>query len=843
MTPQSFRFTREDERETLTFELRPPAGLRTGTVEIRAVARDAAGHRFDVGRGDGGLPAHPSALVRAPFGRRVLRVAPLALTPAHPARLRPRRGRPVPEALRGVGLPVTVLDAATLEGGDLGRFDAIVIGPRAYETDSTLVEANARLLDYARRGGLVLVQYQQQGFFDGGFAPYRLTVGGPSTTPGLPPVSHDRVTEETAPIRILAPGDSAMRVPNQLTAADWQGWVQERGLYFARSWDPAYRPLLETHDPGEGPLEGGLLVARVGRGTYVYTGLSFFRQLPAGVPGAFRLFANLLALGVEGRRRVRRPSLALSVLPLARSSSCCSDPRTPVVVYSPHGRDQLTLLEHDFERTHPNIDIRWLDMGSQEILDRLRFERVNPQADVWFGGPTTIFDRGVQDSLLAPYRPAWHEGVGPRGIGAGDLYYPAYRTPAVIAYNSRVVSRGARRRRTGTRARAALVRQGADPGSDGERHHAGHLGAHHRAELCAPRATPTRGMTWLRRLDGQTKAYALNPAILDARLARAEGLVTLWDLPDILISRSKGMPFGYVFPRSGTVVIDDAIGLVRGGRHPAAARDSSTTSAACEAQLLAADKVYRLPARHDLPPDRLPPWVAEVEREMIVADVDWDLLARQGPAWMGYWDRHVRGTGRRRSAPVTAFLRLEQLVKRFDGTVAVNGLSLALERGEIMALLGPSGSGKTTTLRLLAGLRDARQRPRAGGGRGRHRRRAREPPLRHGVPALRALPASRCPRRTSRSGWSRSASTGPSWTGGSRGRWRWWISPASSRAASPSSPAASSSGSRWRARSRPSRACSCSTSRCRNLDPDAPGAHPARAARADPAGSASRRCS
>ena len=87
-----------------------------------------------------------------------------------------------------------------------------------------------------------------------------------------------------------------MRVPNRLGTADWQGWVQERGLYFARSWDPAFRPLLETHDPGEGPLEGGLLVARVGRGSYIYTGLSFFRQLPAGVPGAFRLFANLLAL-------------------------------------------------------------------------------------------------------------------------------------------------------------------------------------------------------------------------------------------------------------------------------------------------------------------------------------------------------------------------------------------------------------------------------------------------------------------------------------------------------------------------------------------------------------------
>ncbi len=120
---------------------------------------------------------------------------------------------------------------------------------------------------------------------------------------------------------------------------------------------------------------------------------------------------------------------------------CRGDGRTPVVLYSPHGRDQLTLLEHAFEAEHPGIDVRWLDMGSQEILDRLRFERVNPQADVWFGGPTTIFDRGIQDSVLAPYRPAWADRVGPDGVGPGDLYYPVYRTPAVIAFNSRLVAR------------------------------------------------------------------------------------------------------------------------------------------------------------------------------------------------------------------------------------------------------------------------------------------------------------------------------------------------------------------------------------------------------------------
>ena len=281
--------------ETFTFEVRPPASLKSATAEVRAVARDASGRRYEQGLVTVDYPHIRSRSYTRP-SLAVLRVAPLALPPI--ARIGYVRGAAdrVPEALRDVGLSVTVLDAATLDRGDLGRFGAIVVGPRAYETDSALVEANARLLDYARRGGLVLVQYQQQRFFEGGFAPFPLTVGGPATSPGLPPVSHDRVTDERAPVRILAPGDPAMRTPNALTQADWQGWVQERGLYFARSWDRAYQPVLEMHDPGEAPLEGGLLVAKVGRGTYVYTGLSFFRQLPAGVPGAFRLFANLLGL-------------------------------------------------------------------------------------------------------------------------------------------------------------------------------------------------------------------------------------------------------------------------------------------------------------------------------------------------------------------------------------------------------------------------------------------------------------------------------------------------------------------------------------------------------------------
>jgi iron(III) transport system substrate-binding protein len=333
------------------------------------------------------------------------------------------------------------------------------------------------------------------------------------------------------------------------------------------------------------------------------------------------------------------------VLPSAMLAGCTADGRTPLVLYSPHGRDQLTLLEHAFERERPDIDVRWLDMGSQEVLDRLRFERVNPQADVWFGGPTTTFDLGIEDSLLQPYRPSWAERVGPNGIGPGDLYYPLYRTPAVIAYNNRVVRPEAAPQDWDEvlqpRWRDKVIIR--DPMASGTMRAIWGLIL---VRSIRETGDTAAGMDWLRRLDASTKTYTLNPAILDAKLARAEGLVTLWDLPDILIGISKGLPFGYTFPRSGTVVIDDAIGLVRGAKRPDAAKAFIDFVGGVEAQLLAAKDVFRLPARHDLPPDRVPPWVAEVESVMVVAPMDWRMLAERGPGWMGYWDRHVRGGGR-----------------------------------------------------------------------------------------------------------------------------------------------------------------------------------------------------
>ena len=191
----------------------------------------------------------------------------------------------LPEFLQAVGIPVEVLSRRDLDAGDLSRYDAILVGSRAYETDVELPRANSRLLDYARNGGLVIVQYQQYPFVEGKFAPFPLEIARP----------HDRVTDETAKVTLLDPKHPVFDRPNKIGEADWDGWVQERGLYFAHAWDKAYEPLLSMADPGGPEQKGGLLVAKVAKGNYVYTGLAFFRQLPAGVPGAYRLLANLLA--------------------------------------------------------------------------------------------------------------------------------------------------------------------------------------------------------------------------------------------------------------------------------------------------------------------------------------------------------------------------------------------------------------------------------------------------------------------------------------------------------------------------------------------------------------------
>jgi hypothetical protein len=183
---------------------------------------------------------------------------------------------------------VTVLDDEALQAGPLGGYDAIVVGIRAFNVKARLAAAHARLMQYVADGGTLLVQYNTRNWLSQ--VPAEL---GPF--PFV--ITQDRVTDETAAVTFTAPFHPVLLGPNRLGPADFEGWVQERGLYFGGSWDPRYQTPLAMHDPGEPDRLGSLLVAPHGKGRFVYTGLAFFRQLPAGVPGAYRLFANLLAHG------------------------------------------------------------------------------------------------------------------------------------------------------------------------------------------------------------------------------------------------------------------------------------------------------------------------------------------------------------------------------------------------------------------------------------------------------------------------------------------------------------------------------------------------------------------
>jgi LmbE family N-acetylglucosaminyl deacetylase len=203
-------------------------------------------------------------------------------------------GDRVPEAIKLLGLNVTMLDETDLSTGDLSRFDTIVVGIRASQVRPDFVANNGRLLDFVKNGGTLIVQYQQQEYVRENMLPFPAKME--SVVNGIQRVSNVRVVDENAPVKILVPNHPIFNYPNKIVNSDWDNWVQERNLYSLTGLDPQYTALLETADEGETPVTGGLVHAKIGRGHYVYNSYSFFRQLPTGNPGAYRLFANLLSL-------------------------------------------------------------------------------------------------------------------------------------------------------------------------------------------------------------------------------------------------------------------------------------------------------------------------------------------------------------------------------------------------------------------------------------------------------------------------------------------------------------------------------------------------------------------
>jgi hypothetical protein len=179
-----------------------------------------------------------------------------------------------------------MLTDAMLQESDLSQYDAIVAGVRAYNTRDRLKYDQSRLMDYVKNGGTLVVQYQ---------IPYGLLLDNIGPYPFK--LSQDRITDENAKINFINPAQQLLNFPNKITEKDFDGWIQERGLYFANQWDNKYEPIFSGHDPGEKDLDGGMLFAKYGKGIFMYSGYDWFRELPAGVPGAFRIFANMISAG------------------------------------------------------------------------------------------------------------------------------------------------------------------------------------------------------------------------------------------------------------------------------------------------------------------------------------------------------------------------------------------------------------------------------------------------------------------------------------------------------------------------------------------------------------------
>lgn len=272
----------------LTFQARPAPGIAPGAYIFRAVATTDDGRRFDEGYTLVDYEHVDRTALFAPAEARVT-VLPVRVAEGIRVGYVMGTGDDGPEAIRQLGASVTLLGPDVVRSGDFSAYDVVVLGVRAYESRDDLKVANAQLLDFARSGGTVVVQYNQFDYPQGGYAPYPVAMQRPAR----------RVAEEDASVTLLHPEAPVFTTPNRITGEDFQGWVQERGLYFLSEWDPAYMPLLEMNDTGEPPARGSLLVARVGEGVYAYVALSLFRQWSATVPGAYRLWANLLSL--DGR--------------------------------------------------------------------------------------------------------------------------------------------------------------------------------------------------------------------------------------------------------------------------------------------------------------------------------------------------------------------------------------------------------------------------------------------------------------------------------------------------------------------------------------------------------------
>ncbi len=314
-----------------------------------------------------------------------------------------------------------------------------------------------------------------------------------------------------------------------------------------------------------------------------------------------------------------------------------------VVIYSPHGKELVDDFARRFEAAHPGVRVQWLDMGSQDVLDRVRSEKSNPQADIWWGAPSDMFMIAAEEGLLQPYQPSWSEHIELSQRDSLHRWYGTFLTPEVITFNSQVLTR-----ETAPQDWDDLL----DPKWKGKiviRYPlaSGTMRAIFSAMIWRfyqETGSPERGYEWLRKLDANTKSYPANPTLMYLQVARQEALITLWNMPDIELQKQVYQyPFDYVIPKSGTPVLVEGLAIIANCKHPEWAKRFYEFITTTESFVIQAEKYFRIPTRKDTPKEKLPPWITATEIRPM--PIDWKIFSEKSQEWMKYWDERIKGKG------------------------------------------------------------------------------------------------------------------------------------------------------------------------------------------------------
>ena len=351
-------------------------------------------------------------------------------------------------------------------------------------------------------------------------------------------------------------------------------------------------------------------------------------------------------------RQLQRTTTRFSYLVIAFLLWSCGDDASQLVIYSPHGKELLEDFAKRFEQAYPGVAVKWLDMGSQDALDRVRSERANPQADLWWGAPAPLFMKAARENLLQPYRPTWAAAVDSAYHDQNDFWYGTWVTPEVIMFNTQTLTRETAPQDWDevieSRWRDKIVIRDPLPSGTMRAIFFAMIYRHYRESYSAE-----AGYNWLRQLDANTKSYSANPTLLYLALTRGEAQFTLWNHPDVLLqARDYGYPFDYVVPASGVPLVPEGIAIVAGAKHADLARTFYEFVTTPENSSYAAKTYWRIPTRNDLDFSQYSPETNP--RNFPALQLDWRMFADSSEVWLQYWDANIRNRGKHHRTSGTA---------------------------------------------------------------------------------------------------------------------------------------------------------------------------------------------